>query len=76
MLSMPDYAKEREFIFKKDWRDKILEKHRKRKAREQLPTKIVLERVYLGGQSLEDAFRKINEETVRKNIEEIVGKTV
>ena len=41
-----------------------------------MPTKIVLERVYLGGQSLEDAFRKINEETVRKNIEEIVGKTV
>lgn len=53
-----------------------MKKHRKRKAREQLPTKIVLERVYLGGQSLEDAFRKINEETVRKNIEEIVGKTV
>ena len=40
------------------------------------PTRIVVERIYLGGQSMEDAFRKINEETVRKNIEEIVGKTV
>ncbi len=41
-----------------------------------IPTRIVVERIYLGGQSMEDAFRKINEETVRKNIEEIVGKTV
>ena len=40
------------------------------------PTRIVVERIYLGGQSMEDAFRKIKEETVRKNIEEIVGKTV
>lgn len=40
------------------------------------PTRIVVECIYLGGQSMEDAFRKINEETVRKNIEEIVGKTV
>ncbi len=40
------------------------------------PTRIVVERIYLGGQSMEEAFRKINEETVRKNIEEIVGKTV
>ena len=40
------------------------------------PTRILMERIYLGGQSMEDAFRKINEETVRKNIEEIVGKTV
>ena len=34
-------------------------------------TRIVVERVYLGGQSMEDAFRRINEETVRENIEEI-----
>ncbi len=45
------------------------------------PTRIVVECIYLGGQSMEDAFRKINEETVRKNIEEIkrnisLGKTV
>lgn len=30
-----------------------------------------MEHIYLGGQSMDDAFRKINEETVRKNIEEI-----
>ncbi len=53
-----------------------MEKSKKRKQRQRKPAKIVLERVYLGGQTLEDAFRKINEETVRKNIEEIVGKTV
>ena len=47
-----------------------------RKEKREKPTRIVVERVYLGGQSMEDAFRKINEETVRKNIEEIVGKTV
>lgn len=45
------------------------------------PARIVVERVYLGGQSMEDAFRKINEETVKENIEEIkrnisLGKTV
>ena len=37
---------------------------------------IVVEHVYLGGQSMEDAFRKINEETVKENITEIMGKTV
>ena len=46
------------------------------KEKREKPTRIVVERIYLGGQSMEDAFRKINEETVRKNIEEIVGKTV
>lgn len=35
------------------------------------PARIIVERVYLGGQSMEDAFRKINEETVKENIEEI-----
>ena len=53
-------------------RDKKKGRNEKRKA----PTRIVVERIYIGGQSMEDAFRKINEETVRKNIEEIVGKTV
>lgn len=47
-----------------------------RKGNRQKPTRIVVERVYLGGQSMEDAFRKINEETVKENIEKIVGKTV
>lgn len=40
------------------------------------PTRIVVERIYLGGQSMEDAFRKINEETVKENIIEIMEKTV
>ena len=40
------------------------------------PTRIVVERIYLGGQSMEDAFRKINEETVKENITEILAKTV
>lgn len=54
-----------------------MEKRRKRKPRnEQLPTKIVVERVYLGGQSMEDAFRKINEETVKGNIVEMMKKPV
>ena len=47
-----------------------------RKGKQEKPTRIVVERVYLGGQSMEDAFRKINEETVKENIEEIMGKTV
>lgn len=33
-----------------------------------------MERVYLGGQSMEDAFQKINEETVRENIEKMTKK--
>ncbi len=45
-----------------------------RKGNRQKPTRIVVERVYLGGQSMEDAFRKINEETVKENIEEIKRK--
>ncbi|MCM1499601.1 MAG: hypothetical protein NC124_14140 [Clostridium sp.] len=51
-------------------------KSKSRNENKKMPTRIVVERIYLGGQSMEDAFRKINEETVRKNIEEIVGKTV
>lgn len=47
-----------------------------RKGKQEKPTRIVVECVYLGGQSMEDAFRKINEETVKENIEEIMGKTV
>jgi hypothetical protein len=51
-------------------------KSKSRNGNRNVPTRIVVERIYLGGQSMEDAFRKINEETVRKNLEEIVGKTV
>lgn len=40
------------------------------------PTRIVVEHIYLGGRSMEDAFRKINEDTVRENIEEIMEKPV
>lgn len=50
---------------------------RERKTGEgQLPTRIIVERVYLGGQSMEDAFRKINEETVRENIEKMMKKAI
>lgn len=51
-------------------------KNKGRNGNRNIPTRIVVEHIYLGGQSMEDAFRKINEETVRKNLEEIVGKTV
>ena len=51
-------------------------KSKSRNGNRNTPTRIVVEHIYLGGQSMEDAFRKINEETVRKNLEEIVGKTV
>lgn len=47
-----------------------------RKENRKKQTRIVVERVYLGGQSMEDAFRRINEETVKENIEKIMGKTV
>ena len=47
-----------------------------RKEKREKPTRIVVERVYLGGQSMEDAFCKINEETVKENITEILEKTV
>lgn len=54
-----------------------MNKKRKRKqGKGQIPTRIVLERVYLGGQSMEDAFRKINEETVKENIREIMKKAI
>ena len=53
-----------------------MEKKKRRKQRNgQPPTKIIVERVYLGGQTLEDAFQKINEETVKENIEKML-KTV
>ena len=52
------------------------DKKKDRNENRKTPTRIVVERIYLGGQSMEDAFRKINEEMVRKNIEEIVGKKV
>lgn len=54
-----------------------MEKRRKReRGNKQLPTKIIVECVYLGGQSMEDAFRKINEETIKGNIEEMIKKSV
>ena len=52
------------------------DKKKSRNENRKTPTRIIVERIYLGGQSMEDAFRKINEETVKKNIEEIMGKTV
>lgn len=42
------------------------DKKKSRNENRKTPTRIVVERIYLGGQSMEDAFRKINEETVRK----------
>lgn len=51
-------------------------KGKSRNGNRNIPTRIVVEHIYLGGQSMEDAFRKINEETVRKNLEKIVGKMV
>ena len=46
------------------------------KEKRRKSSRIVVERVYLGEQSMENAFRRINEETVKENIEEIMGKTV
>lgn len=46
-----------------------------RKADRGKPARIVVERVYLGGQSMEDAFRRINEETVRENLKEFMKKS-
>lgn len=54
----------------------MADKKKIRKGKREKPTRIVLERVYLGGRSMEDAFRRINEETVKENIEKIMGKTV
>lgn len=51
-------------------------KDRKKKENKKGQVRIVVERIYLGGQSMEEAFRKINEETIRENIAEIIGKTV
>ena len=48
-------------------RDKKKGRNEKRKA----PTRIVVERIYLGGQSMEDAFRKINE-TVTTNPQGVI----
>ena len=54
----------------------MVSKKKIRKEKREKPTRIVVERVYLGGQSREDAFRKINEETVKENITEIFNKHI
>ena len=54
----------------------MVNKKKIKKGKRENPTRIVVERVYLGRQSMEDAFRKINEETVKENITEILAKTV
>ena len=46
----------------------MVNKKKIRKEKQEKPTRIVVERGYLGGQSMEDAFRKINEETVKEKI--------
>lgn len=51
-------------------------KKKRKQEKGQLPIKIVVERVYLGGQSMEDAFQKINEETVKENIKEMMKKAI
>lgn len=51
-------------------------KRKKKTGEGQLPTRIVVERVYLGGQSMEDAFQKINEETVKENLKEMMKKAI
>lgn len=51
-------------------------KKKRKQEKRKLPTKIVVERVYLGGQSMEDAFQKINEETVKENIKEMMKKAI
>jgi len=48
----------------------------KARAAQHPPTRIVVEHVYLGGQSMEEAFQTINEQTVKKNIEEMVKKAI
>lgn len=60
------------FVF--EGRKRMVNKKKIRKEKQEKPTRIVVERVYLGGQSMEDAFRKINEETVKENITEIKRK--
>lgn len=52
----------------------MVNKKKIRKEKREKPTRIVVERVYPGGQSMEDAFCKINEETVKENITEIKRK--
>ena len=52
----------------------MVNKKKIRKEKREKPTRIVVERVYPGGQSMEDAFRKINKETVKENITEIKRK--
>ncbi len=52
----------------------MVNKKKIRKEKREKPTRIVVERVYPGGQNMEDAFRKINEETVKENITEIKRK--
>lgn len=49
---------------------------KRRKKKEPMPTQIVVEHVYLGGQSMEEAFLKINEDTVKENIETMMKKAV
>lgn len=48
----------------------MADKKKIRKEKREKPTRIIVERVYLGGRSMEDAFRKIN------NVTEILAKTV
>ena len=52
----------------------MVNKKKIRKEKREKPTRIIVERVYPCGQSMEDAFRKINEETVKENITEIKRK--
>ena len=45
------------------------EKETKRnKGRKQIPVKIRVEHVYLGGQSMEEVFEKISENNIKENL--------
>lgn len=41
---------------------------KKNKGRKQMPVKIRVEHVYLGGQSMEEVFEKISENNIKENL--------
>lgn len=43
---------------------------KKKKGRKQIPVRIKVEHVYLGGQPMEEVFEKISASNIRDNLEE------
>jgi hypothetical protein len=49
------------------------EKKVKSTERKQTPTRVIVERCYVGGEKMETVFRRLADEQIKKHVKEMIG---